>query len=210
MEQSTFCDMPISRVDASTSCIDLIDESCSPPCNEECHEDVVVETCDEFIAKENDELKQEVEMLMRQLAYLKGKSTEETKSKVQPPQDNRDHMVNKLEKGATVTCFKCHQEGHKSYQCPQVKKVHKDEKKKNLTIKSSLIYTKPNRKNKIKSNPYIIKKNINGKVVAHKIGKKERGWNQPICADLVFLSIYDSCRPNEVDQFLRWHQALST
>jgi hypothetical protein len=43
-------------------------------------------------------------------------------------------------------------------------------------------YTKPNRKNKTKSNTYVIKKKANGKVVAHKVGKlkKERGWNQPI------------------------------
>jgi hypothetical protein len=43
-------------------------------------------------------------------------------------------------------------------------------KKLNPTIKSSLIYTKPNRKK------------ANGKVVAHKVGKikEERGWNQPI------------------------------
>jgi hypothetical protein len=50
------------------------------------------------------------------------------------------------------------------------------------TIKSSLIYTKPNRKNKTKSNTYVIKKKENGKVVAHKVGKmnEERAWNQPI------------------------------
>jgi hypothetical protein len=55
-------------------------------------------------------------------------------------------------------------------------------KKLNPIIKSSLIYTKPNRKNKIKSNTYVIKKKANGKVVAHKVGKmkEERGWNQPI------------------------------
>jgi hypothetical protein len=52
----------------------------------------------------------------------------------------------------------------------------------NPTIKSSLIYTKPNRKNKNKSNTYVIKKKENGKVVAEKDGKMkvERGWNQPI------------------------------
>jgi hypothetical protein len=55
-------------------------------------------------------------------------------------------------------------------------------KKLKPTIKSSLIYTKPNRKNKTKSNTYVIKKKANGKVVAHKVGKmkEERGWNQPI------------------------------
>jgi hypothetical protein len=51
--------IPISKVDASTSCIDLIDESCSPSCNE----NVVVETCDCLIAKKNDELRQEVKWL---------------------------------------------------------------------------------------------------------------------------------------------------
>jgi hypothetical protein len=55
-------------------------------------------------------------------------------------------------------------------------------KKLKPTIKSSLIYTKPNRKNKTNSNTYVIKKKTNGKVVAHKVGKmkEERGWNQPI------------------------------
>jgi hypothetical protein len=55
-------------------------------------------------------------------------------------------------------------------------------KKLNPTIKSSLIYTKSSRKNKTKSNTYVIKKKANGKVVAHNIGKmkEERGWNQPI------------------------------
>jgi hypothetical protein len=90
----------------------------------------------------------------------KGKNDEEQvdisqdmKSKVQPSQDNRDPMVKKLEKGATVTCDK----GAK--------------KKLNPIIKSSLIYTKPNHKNKTKSNTYVIKKKANGKVVAHKVGK---------------------------------------
>jgi hypothetical protein len=52
-------------------------------------------------------------------------------------------------------------------------------KKLKPTIKSSLIYTKPNRKNKIK-------KKANGKVVAHKVGKikEERGWNQPIWCNI--------------------------
>jgi hypothetical protein len=55
--------------------------------------------------------------------------------------------------------------------------MDKGEKKLNPTIKSSLIYTKPNSKNTTKSNTYVIKKKANGKVVAHKVGKmkKERG-----------------------------------
>jgi hypothetical protein len=109
--------------------------------------------------------------------------SQDIKSKVQPSQDNHDPMVKKHEKVATVTCYKCHGEGHKFYKCPQfVKKMDKGARKKlNPTIKSSLIYTKPNRKNKTKSNTYVIKKRL-GKVVTHKAGKmkEERGWNQPI------------------------------
>jgi hypothetical protein len=95
------CAIPISKVDASTSCIDLIDESCSPSC----HENIVVETCDYLIGKENDELKQELKWLRERLANLmgKGKNDEEQvdisqdmKSKVQPSQDNRDPMVRSL------------------------------------------------------------------------------------------------------------------
>jgi hypothetical protein len=109
--------------------------------------------------------------------------SQDMKSKVQPSQDNRDPLVKKLEKGATVTCYKCHGEGHKFYKCPQfVKKMDKGAKKKlKPTIKSSLIYTKPNRKNKTKSNTYVIKKKANGKVVAHKVGKmkEERVGTNP-------------------------------
>ena len=156
---------------ASTSCLDKPN-----PCNEKYYENIVVESCDDLIAKKNDELKQEVERLMKDLARLKGKSIE---SNVQPSQNNREYLVKKLEKGATMTCSKCHQEGHKFNKFPQPKKKLLDEKnKKKLTIKSSLIYTKPNRKNK--STTYVINKKINGKVVAHKVGKKERSWNRSI------------------------------
>ena len=40
------------KVEASTSCLDLIDES--NPCNEKCFENIVVESCDDLIDKEND------------------------------------------------------------------------------------------------------------------------------------------------------------
>ena len=115
---------------------------------------------------------------MKDLYRLKGKDME---SNVQPSQDNRENMVKKLEKGSTVTCSKCHKEGHKSNKCPQPRKKLSDEKnKKKLTIKSSLIYTKPNRRNKSNSITYMIKKKTNGKVVAHKVGKHERSWNHSI------------------------------
>jgi hypothetical protein len=158
-ESSIPCAILISKVDASTSCINLIDESCSPSCNE----NVVIEKYDCPVGKKNDELKEEVKWLREGLASLmgKGKNNEEQvdisqymKSKVQPSQDNRDPMVKNLEKDAIVTCYKCHGEGHKFYKCPQfVKKMDKGAKKKlNPTIKSSLIYTKPNHKNKTESN----------------------------------------------------------
>ena len=57
MKLSIPCAILISKVDASTSCNDLIDASCSNPCNEKYFENVVVESCDDLIAKENDELK---------------------------------------------------------------------------------------------------------------------------------------------------------
>ena len=111
-------------------------------------------------------------ILMKDLYRLKGKGIE---SNVQPSQDNREDMVKKLEKGSTVACSKCHKECHKSNKCLQPRKNLPDEKnKKKLTIKSSLIYTKPNWRNKNNSTSYVIKKKTNGKVVAHKVGKKKR------------------------------------
>ena len=77
--------------------------------------------------------------------------------------------------------LKVPQKGHKSNKCPQPRKKLPDEKnKKKLTIKSSLIYTKPNRMNKSNSTSYVIKKKTNGKVVAHKVGKMDRSWNLSI------------------------------
>jgi FtsZ-binding cell division protein ZapB len=98
-ETSIPCAIPISKVDASTSCIDLIEESCSPSCNE----NVVLDKCDCLIGKKNDELKQEVKWLQERLTSLmgKGKNDEEQvdisqdmKSEVQSSQDNRDSVVN--------------------------------------------------------------------------------------------------------------------
>jgi hypothetical protein len=60
-------------------------------------EHVLVESCDDLIAKQNDKLKQEVEKLQKDLCVLK------EKSKVQPSQDKCEDMVKKLEKGSTAT-----------------------------------------------------------------------------------------------------------
>jgi hypothetical protein len=58
---------------------------------------VSVETCNEAIPQENDHLKLEVKRLEKMVSELV------KKAKVRPSQDNRRNMVNKLEKGSTVT-----------------------------------------------------------------------------------------------------------
>jgi hypothetical protein len=81
-----------------------IDLSCANSCcsqaKSSCDEHVLVETCDSLIASENNELKRENKMLKMELSRLKGKCH------VQPSQDNREHMMKKLEKGSTVTYTK--------------------------------------------------------------------------------------------------------
>jgi hypothetical protein len=59
-------------------------------------EQIVVESCDEAIGKENDALKLEVMRLEQTVRVL------EKQVKAQPSQDNRRSMVNKREKGKTV------------------------------------------------------------------------------------------------------------
>jgi hypothetical protein len=56
-------------------------------------EKVLMETCDETIAQENDHLKREVKKLELEVNKLK------KQAKMQPPQDNRNNMVKKLKKG---------------------------------------------------------------------------------------------------------------
>jgi cell division protein FtsB len=52
-----------------------------------------VETCDEQFTQENDHLKREVKKLELEVNKLK------KQAKLQPPQDNSNNMVTKLEKG---------------------------------------------------------------------------------------------------------------
>jgi hypothetical protein len=94
-----------------------IDLSCVNSCyfqaKSSCDEHVLIETCDNFIVTENNELKRENETLKMELSRLK------YKGHVQQSQDNRDHMVEKLENGSTVTCVKlrqCDGNGHQQ-QC---------------------------------------------------------------------------------------------
>ena len=101
-----------------------IDLSCANSCGSQakpsCDEHALVETCDSLIASENDELKRENEMLKIELSRLKGEGH------VQPSQDNRDHMVKKLEKGSIATCAKLPQINlKKSYQKRDKPKIKK-------------------------------------------------------------------------------------
>ena len=95
---------------ASTSCFDLIDNS--NPCNQVLVKNVVIETCSDEIAMENEQLKQEVTRLSKAMYDKKGKAKQ-----IQPPLDNTTAEVNKPVEGETVFCRLSHKEGHKSYQC---------------------------------------------------------------------------------------------
>jgi cell division protein FtsB len=59
-------------------------------------EQVLVETCDDAIGKENDHLKREVKKIELEINKLK------KQTKAQPSQDNHSNMVKKLEKGRTA------------------------------------------------------------------------------------------------------------
>ncbi len=107
-----------------------IDLSCANPCcsqeKQSSVEHVLVESCDDLIAKENDNLKQEVEKI-KDLRRMKGKGI------AQPSQDNREAMVNKLEKGSTVQGAKCKQESIKSNHHKKIKEQDQNKKKTPLT-----------------------------------------------------------------------------
>src|SRR5437667_12509552 len=107
----------------SSSCIDIIVTSCSPLCNNLS----IVKT---KLARENNELKQEVGKFKEDLVEVK-------KSKVKPSQDNGLPMK-KLEKRSTVTCSMCHESGHKSLKCKPRNKKMEDKKKATTTIASTM------------------------------------------------------------------------
>ena len=77
-----------------------------------CVEKVVVDTCTQEVAKENEQLKQEVARLTKDLTQVKCKAKQ-----TQLHQDNTVKGVKKLDEGQTVVCYMCHKEGHKSYEC---------------------------------------------------------------------------------------------
>jgi NAD-dependent dihydropyrimidine dehydrogenase PreA subunit len=154
----------IIKKDASTSCFDLIDDSNS--CNQVLVENIVVETCSNEVAKENEQLRQEVPRLGKTLYDKKGKAKQ-----IQPTQDNTTTGVNKPVEGKTVIYRLCHKEGHKSYKC---KVMTGDKQKQKLkqkpTSKTSSTYI--NKVDKKTATPYLIKKKKNGKVIAIKANKQ--------------------------------------
>ena len=106
-KKSSIFDMP--KNDASTSCNDLCLDS--PLCNQVCVEKVV-DTCTQEVAMENEQLKQEVARLTKDLTQVKCKTKQ-----AQLHQDNTIKGVKKLDEGQTMVCYVCHKEGHKSYEC---------------------------------------------------------------------------------------------
>jgi hypothetical protein len=136
----------IIKKDASTSCLDLIDDS--NPYNQVLVKNVVIETCSNEIVMENEQLRREVARLGKALYDKKGKAKQ-----IQPSQDNMTVGVNKPVEGETVICRLCHKEGHKSYQC---KAKTGDRQKQKPTSKISNTYI--NKVDKKASTPYFIKK----------------------------------------------------
>jgi hypothetical protein len=170
----------IIKKDASTSCFDLINDS--NPYNQVLVKNVVIETCSDEIAMENEQLKQKVARLGQALYDKKGKAKQ-----IQPPQDNTTAGVNKPVEGENVICRLCHKEGHKSYQC---KSMTGDKQKQKLKQKpiSKISNTYINKVDK-KAATYLIKKKKNGKVIAIKANKqanKEKGPNASRCQTKLF------------------------
>ena len=82
----------MSKKDASTSCNDLY--LYSSLCNQVCVEKVVVDTCTQEVAMENEQLKQEVARLTKDLTQVKDKTEQ-----AQHHQYNTVKGVKKLDKG---------------------------------------------------------------------------------------------------------------
>ena len=72
---------------------------------------------------ENEQLKQKVARLTKNLTQVKGKTKQ-----AQLHQDYTVKEVKKLNEGQTVVCYVCHKEGHKSYEC-KVKNGRGEKKK---------------------------------------------------------------------------------
>ena len=82
-KKSSIFDMP--KKDASTSCNDLCSDSSL--CNQVCVEKVVVDTCTQEVAIENEQLKQEVARLTKDLTQVKGKRSKPNFIKITPSRE---------------------------------------------------------------------------------------------------------------------------
>jgi hypothetical protein len=89
--------------------------------NEASISQVSVETCDEEIAQENDQLKLEVKRLEKMVSELV------KQAKLRPPQDNHRNMVNKLENGSNFT-KRASQQSDKAQPLKKQQKTIEDEK----------------------------------------------------------------------------------
>jgi hypothetical protein len=89
--------------------LDLIEINYNP-CKQVLVKNFIVETCSNEIARENEEIKQEVAHLSKTLYNKKGKAKQ-----IQPHQDNTPTRVKGLDEEKVVVCWLCHKEGHKSY-----------------------------------------------------------------------------------------------
>jgi hypothetical protein len=89
--------------------------------NEAYTSQVSVETCDEEVAQENDQLKLEVKRLEQVVSELV------KQAKVRPPQDNHRNMVNKLEKGSNFT-KQASQQSRKAQHLKNQQKIIEEEK----------------------------------------------------------------------------------
>jgi hypothetical protein len=152
----------IIKKDASNSCFDLIDNS--NPCNQVLVKNVVIETCSDEIAMENEQIKQKVARLGKALYDKKGKAKQ-----IQLPQDNTTAGVNKHVEGETVICRLCHKEGHKSYQC---KAKTGDKQKQELKPTNKISNTYISKMDKKAATPYLIKKKKSGNMIAIKANKQ--------------------------------------
>ena len=104
-------------------------------CNQVYVDKVVVDTCTQEIAKENEQLKQEVVRLTKDLTQVKGKAKQ-----TQLHQDNTVKGVKKLDEGQTVVSYVCHKEGHK-FECKVKNGGGAKKKEKKQTSKLSNTYT---------------------------------------------------------------------
>jgi hypothetical protein len=116
---------------------------------------------------ENEQLRQEVAHLTKDLTQVKGKI-----EPTQPHQDNIVKGVKKLDEGQTMVCYICHKEGHKSYECKVKNGRGEKKKEKNKKQTSKLSNTYTNNVDKKASTPYLLKKKKNDKVVAIKVNKQ--------------------------------------